>query len=171
MSYFDITLAIIVAAFTFNGLSKGLIRLLGKVVGLLAGAFLASHFYLVFYQWSQGWYGGRENLGKALSFIIVFIAATLIIDWVFVILEKIFNVISIIPFTKTINRLLGAVLGFLEGSLFIGLIIFVISRYALIGSLFGNSLSSSQLAPFFLAIANVALPFLPAALKALQSLV
>jgi uncharacterized membrane protein required for colicin V production len=70
-----------------------------------------------------------------------------------------------------INRLLGGALGFLEGSLFIGLILFVISRYAWIGSLFGDYLLSSQVAPFFLAVVNIALPFLPTALKALQSLI
>lgn len=60
-------------------------------------------------------FGGRESLGKVLSFIIVFIVVTMLIDWIFVILEKIFNLISIIPFTKTINRLLGGALGFWRG--------------------------------------------------------
>jgi len=171
MSYFDIALIVILVGFVFNGLTKGLIRLLGNIVGLLLGAFIAGHFYLQFYEWGQYLFGGRESLGKVLSFIIVFIAATLIIDWIFVVLEKIFNLISIIPFMKMINRLLGGALGFLEGSLFIGLILFVISRYAWIGSLFGDYLLSSQVAPFFLTVVNIALPFLPTALKALQSLI
>jgi len=171
MSYFDLTLVIILAGFVFNGLAKGLIRLLGNIVGLLIGAFIAGRFYLQFYEWSQGIFGGRESLGKVLSFIIVFVVVTMVVDWLFVILEKIFNIISIIPFTKMINRLLGALLGFLEGSLFIGLILFVISRYAWIDSLFGNHLVSSKIAPFFLSVVNIAMPFLPAALKALQSLI
>lgn len=171
MSYFDIAMIVILAGFVFNGLAKGLIRLLGNIVGLLFGAFIAGRFYLQFYEWSQGVFGGRESLGKVLSFIIVFVVVTLIIDWIFVILEKIFNLISIIPFTKTINRLLGGTLGFLEGSLFIGLILFVVSRYAWIGSLFGDHLLSSQVAPFFLSVVNIAMPFLPSALKALQSLI
>ncbi|MGE5425957.1 MAG: CvpA family protein [Bacillota bacterium] len=171
MSYFDIALLVIVAGFVFNGLSKGLIRLLGNIVGLIAGAFIASRFYLQFFEWSQNLFGARENLGKVISFIVVFILVTIAVDWIFVIIEKIFNLISIIPFTKFINNLAGAALGFLEGSLAIGLVLFVASRYAWIGSLFGDHLVSSQLVPFFLRIVNLIMPVLPSALKALQSLV
>jgi len=171
MSYFDIALIIIVAAFALNGFSKGLIRLLGNIVGLIFGIFIASRFYLQFYIWAETWFAGRENLGKVLSFIIVFIAVTLAVDFVFIIIEKIFKLISIIPFTKLLNRLLGAALGFIEGSLFIGIILFVISRYAWIGTLFGDKLVSSQVAPFFLKMVNLVMPILPEALKALQSLV
>jgi len=171
MSYFDIALIIIVVGFVFNGLSKGLIRLLGKIVGLIAGAFVASHFYLQFYQWTQNIFGSREALGKVISFIIVFIVVTMIINWIFFIIEKIFKLISIIPFTGMINRLLGGALGFIEGSLFIGLILFVASRYSWIGSLFGDYLVSSQVAPFFLKVVEIITPVLPAALKALQSVI
>ncbi len=171
MSYFDIILLVILAGFVFNGLSKGLIKLLGNIVGLIVGAFVASRFYLQFYAWSQNLFGGRENLGKVVAFIIVFIAVTVAVDFIFSILEKVFNLISIIPFTKLINRLLGAALGLLEGSLFIGLILFVASRYAWLGSLFGDHLASSQVAPLLLKVVNLVLPILPAALKALQSLI
>lgn len=171
MSYFDLALIIILAGFVFNGFAKGLIRLLGNIVGLIIGAFIASHFYLQFYQWGQNLVGGRENLGKVLAFIIVFVVVTMVVDWIFIILEKIFNIISIIPFTKTINRLLGGAVGFLEGSLALGLILFVISRYAWIGSLFGDHLISSKVAPFFLTIVKIVMPILPDALKALQSLI
>ncbi|MBN2884925.1 CvpA family protein [Patescibacteria group bacterium] len=171
MSYFDIALVIVVAGFVLNGLSKGLIRLLGKIIGLIASAYIASHFYLQFYQWTQNIFGGREALGKVISFIIVFIVTTLIINWIFVIIEKIFKLISIIPFTGMINRLLGGALGFIEGSLFIGLILFVASRYSWIGSLFGDYLVSSQVAPFFLKVVEIITPVLPSALKALQSVI
>ena len=70
-----------------------------------------------------------------------------------------------------INRLLGGALGFIEGSLFIGLILFVASRYSWIGSLFGDYLVSSQVAPFFLKVVEIITPVLPAALKALQSVI
>lgn len=170
MSYFDIALIVIISGFILNGFIKGFIRLLGNIVGLIVGIFIASRFYLQFYNWAESIFGGRESLGKVLSFIVVFIIVTVAVDWIFVILEKIFKIISIIPFTKLINRLLGAALGFVEGALFIGIILFVISRYAWIGSLFGDKLINSQLAPFFLKAVNIVMPILPQALKALQSL-
>jgi len=170
MSYFDIALIVIISGFILNGFIKGFIRLLGNIVGLIVGIFIASRFYLQFYEWTETIFGGREGLGKVISFIVVFILVTVAVDWIFVILEKIFKIISIIPFTKLINRLLGAALGFVEGALFIGIILFVISRYAWIGSLFGDKLVSSQLTPFFLKMVNIVMPILPEALKALQSL-
>lgn len=171
MSYFDIALVVFISGFIINGFIKGFIKLLGNIVGLIVGIFIASHFYLQFYQWAQNIFGGREALGKVISFIVVFVVVTVVIDFVFVILEKIFKLISIIPFTKLINNLLGAGLGFVEGSLFIGIILFVISRYAWIGGLFGDTLLSSQVAPFFVKMVNLVMPILPEALKALQSII
>ena len=70
-----------------------------------------------------------------------------------------------------INNLAGALLGFLEGSLFLGLIIFVASRYAIIGNFFGDQLSTSIISPLLLKIVNLILPILPEALKALKSII
>ncbi len=170
MSIFDIVLILIVAAFVFHGLSKGLIRLLGNLVALIIGAFVASHFYLTFFEWGKHLMNGRENIGKIIAFIVVFVVAAKITDWVFIWIEKLFNLVSFIPFTKFINRLLGGILGLLEGSLFLGIIIFVSSRYAIIGSLFGNQLINSQTAPYLLKTVDIVMPVLPEALKALQSI-
>jgi uncharacterized membrane protein required for colicin V production len=170
MSIFDIILLLIIAGFVFNGLSKGLIRLLGNLVGLIVGAFIASHFYLTFFEWSKHLLKGYDNIGKVLSFIIIFTVSAKVTDWVFVWIEKLFDLVSFIPFTKLINRLLGAVLGLVEGSLFLGLIIFVSSRYAIIGSLFGDQLLTSKISPLLLKVVSIIMPVLPQALKALQSI-
>lgn len=155
----------------FYGFFKGLIRLLGHIVGLILGAFVASHFYLQFFQWGESLFYGRDNLGKVVAFIVIFVVTMRVTDLVFSLIERIFKLISIIPFTKLINRLLGAALGLLEGALFLGLIIFVVSRYTLLESLLGSQLSTSQVAPLLLKMTNIILPVLPDALKALQSII
>lgn len=171
MSWFDLLLVIIWSGFVFYGFFKGLIRLLGHIVGLILGAFVASHFYLQFFKWGENLFYGRDNLGKVISFIVIFVVTMRVTDLVFVLIEKVFKLISIIPFTKLINRLLGAALGLLEGALFLGLIIFVVSRYALLESMLGSQLSTSQIAPLLLKMTNIVLPVLPEALKALQSII
>jgi len=171
MSYFDIALLVILAGFILNGLAKGLIRLLGQIVGLIIGAFVASHFYLTFYQWGEGlvdWGAGTE---KFLSFTILFVLVTSLIGVVFALIEKIFDLISIIPFTKLINRLLGGTLGLIEGSLALGLLLYVAARYAWVGGLLGNNLVNSEVAPWLIKVSNVIVPVLPDALKALQSII
>jgi len=171
MSIFDISLLVILAGFVINGLFKGLIRLFGHVVGLIIGAYIASHFYLFCYEWWKSIFNGHDAVGKVVTFIVLFVLVTRLMDFVFRLIEKLFNFIAIIPGSKYINNIAGAVLGFLEGSLFLGLIIFVISRYSLIGNFFGPQLTSSLIAPFLLKIVNIILPILPDALKALQSII
>ena len=173
MSILDICLLIILIGFVLNGLFKGLICLLGRVVGLIIGAFVASHFYLQFFTWCESFYNGNDALGKILAFIILFIVATRLMDLVFKLIEKAFNLIAIIPGSRYLNNLAGAVLGFLEGALFLGLIIYVISRYAFVGNLLGISdqLTNSVISPALLRIVDIILPILPEALKALKSII
>jgi uncharacterized membrane protein required for colicin V production len=171
MSFFDISLIIILGGFTFSGLSKGLIRLLGHLVGLIIGAYIASHYYLLVFQWGEHLAKGHDSIGKVVAFILLFIVATRLIYLAFFLIEKFFNLIAIIPGSKYINNILGGLLGFLEGSLFLGLIIFVVSRYTLITNFFGSELALSKIAPLLLKITDIIMPFLPAALKALQSII
>ncbi len=171
MSIFDLSLIVILLGFVLNGLFKGLIRLFGHFVGLIIGAYVASHFYLFFFDWWKNIFNGHEAIGKVITFILLFVLVTWLMDFIFKLIEKLFNLIAIIPGSKYINNVAGAILGFLEGALFLGLIIFVISRYALIGNFFGAQLTTSVVAPFLLKIVNLILPILPDALKALQSLI
>lgn len=171
MSFFDISLLLILAGFILNGLFKGLIRLFGHVVGLIFGAYIASHFYLYLFKISESIFNGHDAIGKSICFIILFVVVTRLMDFIFILIEKVFKFIAIIPGSKYLNNLAGAALGFLEGALFLGLIIFVVSRYALIGNFFGKELTGSFVAPILLKIVNIILPVLPEALKALKSLI
>ena len=170
MPLIDVILVVILAGFVFYGLFFGLIRTLGVFVGLIAATFLASRLYLPVSYWLENFFFGYGNLGKVLVFVILFSLINRLVGFLFYLLNKTFNLISVIPFLKTFNRLGGLILGFLTGSLSIGLFIYVISRYSLIETLFGGWLAQSTLSPFFLKFANVLLPLLPEALKKLQSL-
>ena len=89
----------------------------------------------------------------------------------FYLVDRIFNIFTIIPFVKTFNRVAGAILGFMTGSLALGLLLYVISRYAILETLVGKWLVGSQVAPFFVAWVKILLPLLPDVLKTLQSLI
>jgi len=171
MSTFDISLLVILAAFVFSGLFQGIIRMVGRIIGLIAGIFVASHFYLLVFSWAKNLFGGHDSVGKVVIFIILLVVVTRLIVWLFILIEKIFKFIAVIPGSKYINNILGAVLGFLEGGLFLGTILYVISHYALLGSFFGDNLTNSVVAPFLIMIASVVSPLLPAALTALKSII
>lgn len=171
MTTLDIVLLIILGVFTTSGLFKGLIRLLGRIVGLIIGAYIASNFYLLFFEWGKQWVVGRENLGKILSFIILFVVSTRLVDLVFFLIEKIFNFIAIIPGSKYLNNILGGLMGLLEGSLFLGLIFYVTTRYPLTSGLFNEQLTNSFVVPWLLKVVTIILPVLPVALKTLRAII
>ncbi len=171
MIIFDIVLAVILAIFVFSGLKKGLIRSVGRIIGLIIGAYVASHFYLTFFEWGRSLVANHEAGGKIAAFIILFIVASSLTNLIFFLIEKVFNLLAIIPGSRYLNNILGALLGLLEGSLFLGLLVFVASRYAIIGNLLGDSLTKSVIAPWLLKVVDIILPVLPEALKALKSII
>lgn len=167
----DVVLILAIAGFVFYGFFFGFIRTLGALVSVFVGAILASRFYLVAYDWIGWIFGGYANLGKVLTFIIVFSVLSKLVGLVFYLLDKFFNIFSIIPFLKIFNKIGGGILGFLTGSLFVGMIIYVVSRYSFIESLFGRLLVVSKIAPILEKFTNILLPLLPEFLKSLQSLI
>lgn len=171
MIIFDAILLLILAGFIFYGLFFGLIRTVGSLVGVVIGAWVASHWYLEFFNWAQSLAFGYNNLGKVLSFIILFVLANRLVGFIFILLDKFFHLISIIPFLKTINRLAGAVFGFLEGGLVLGLILYVASRYTLLEHWLGQAMTGSKLVPFLVKFTDVLTPLLPDLLKQLNSII
>ncbi|MCU0680457.1 MAG: CvpA family protein [Planctomycetes bacterium] len=171
LSIFDIVLIVIVAGFVFYGLFLGLIKMVGNLVGLVIGAWAASHFYLQLFGWLSQFIHGWDNTMKVVSFFIIFGLVSRLVVIAFSFVEKIFNILSIIPFLKLINRLAGAILGCLEGLLTVGIILFMISRYSVVSSLLGSWLVDSQITPYLLRFVNILSPFFPEALRLLKSIV
>lgn len=167
----DVVLLIILSGFVFYGLFFGFIRTIGSLVGLVIGAVIASRFYLAVYGLIDGLFIGFDNLGKVLVFVILFSFIHHMVGIGFFFIDRVFNILSIIPFLKSFNRLGGALLGVFIGSLSIGLVLYVASRYTIVESLFGRWLVNSELTPYFLKVNNLLLPFLPEMLKMLKSLI
>lgn len=171
MSILDTILIVSIAGFVFYGLFFGLIRALGTFVGVIAGAIIASRLFLPVSSWIEPIFFGYNNLGKVLVFIVIFSLVNRLVGFVFYLLDKAFDIISIIPFLKTINRLAGAILGFITGGFFIGLILYVASKFVFIENWFGRWLLDSEVSPFLIKFVDILLPLLPEVLKKLQSLV
>jgi len=171
MPIIDIVFIIILSGFVFYGLFFGLIRAIGVLLGIFVGAWVASHFYLLLFSYVQKMFYGWDNTGKVLVFLFIFSLVQKLVMILVSLLDKLFSFISIIPFLKTINKLAGALLGFLEGSLVIGLLIFVTARYSFVDHWLGHWLVASKLAPFFLKTAKVVMPLLPEFLKQIKSII
>ena len=171
MPIIDVIILIFLSGFVFYGLFFGFIKMIGYLAGLLIGAWVASHYYLLAYEWLKWLFFGHENLGKVISFIIVLTIVSRLIGFGFYVVEKIFKIVSIIPFVKSIDRLLGALFGFIEGVLTFGLIIYIASRYTFIETFLGQQLSDSKIAPILLKIVSLINPLFPETLKMLRSII
>lgn len=171
MPIIDVILVVILSGFVFYGLFFGLIRSFGVLVGVVVGAVLASRLYLPVSNLIDPVFFGFNNLGKVLVFLVLFSLINRLVGFAFYLVEKVFRLVSIIPFLKTINRLGGAVFGFLAGGLAIGLVLYIISRYTLLDFWLGKWLVNSTVAPMFLKFNDILLPLLPDLLKKLKSLI
>jgi membrane protein required for colicin V production len=170
MSGFDIVLVVFLAICALRGLTTGLIKVVGAFLGIIGGAFLASHLYLPFYPAIQKFFGGYDNIGKVVCFIVIFIISAWVIHVLFMLLDKTYNLLAIIPFMKSINRLAGGILGLLVGAIVLGLLIYVAAKYAPAGTMIGNWLLNSKIAPTLLIIAKILMPLLSMSLKNIKSI-
>ncbi len=171
MTILDIILLFILAGFVFYGLFFGLIKTIGSLVGVILGAWGASQLYLMLFGVIQDLFFGLDNLGKIICFIILFLIIDKLVTLGFSLLNKSFKIFSIIPFSKTVNRLGGAAFGFVEGGLILGLLLYILSKYTFVETFFGDILAESQLAPFLLNFIKIILPLFPQVLKELKSVI
>lgn len=157
--------------FIVNGLYKGIIKMIGSIVALFAGIFIASRFYLIFFDWFSGFISGSENILKIVSFVIVLLLSSKIIELIFVLIEKVFKLAAFIPGTKLINNILGGVFGLVLASLLLGTLLYVMSHYLDIGGSVSNLIADSSISLILLDLNKIILPLLPESLKIVKSII
>ena len=170
MGLFDIILLIIIGGFTMFGFWFGLIHTLGSLLGTVLGAYLASRYYEPMAGWLIDVTGWGDHVSKVVMFIIAFIIINRLVGFGFWIVDKMTGIITNLPFIKGINRILGMAVGFFEGMITIGLILYFIDKFPL-SEFIMSYIAGSAIAPYTIDMADILLPLLPDALKMLQSTV
>ncbi|MFA7244845.1 MAG: CvpA family protein [Candidatus Magasanikbacteria bacterium] len=170
MNLTDIIFLIIIGGFGIYGFWSGFVRAFGSLIGTFLGVYLAGRYYNELATWLISVTGWQANTSKVLMFILAFFVITSAVGVFFWFVDRIFKIISIIPFVKTFNRLFGLGLGLLEGILSLGLFVYFIERIPLSEKIM-TGLANSTLAPTLSDIASIFLPLLPQALQLLQSTV
>lgn len=166
LAYLDIIFFIILLGFVYNGINKGFIRLLGRLVALVIGIILTSHLYVPIYNFLNQFLSLNEALAKVFIFIITYLILNRLINWLFVLIEKVYKLLSIIPFTQFINKLLGATLGLLEGLLLLSIIVHLFKSF----KLFSGQVEESIISPALLWFINLILPILPQSIQFIQNI-
>lgn len=153
MPLIDIILLVIITAFTLFGFWFGFIHTFGSLIGFFGGIFIASRFY--------DYFGGGIPF-RIFIFVLIFILVGRLVGLFFSIINKAFHLIRIIPFTSSINRLLGALFGFTEGILVVTGFVFIVNFYKL-DSWF-SFVRNSEIVPFAIKISRILIPFVTKAL-------
>lgn len=133
MLLFNIILVLILLGFIGSALSDGFIKSLGRIIGAIIGFLIAKALYVQFGSllaviMPVGW-------ARFFAFLIIFMVAVRVMGWVFGAFDKTYNFLARLPFMKSANHILGGVLGFIEGIIVLGGLIWIVKTFKLIPSL------------------------------------
>ena len=154
MNWLDIVIIVFLAITTITGLSKGLIKTIIPLVGVILAVVLAGRFYGSVADWLSTWLHSPSQANIA-GFAIIFVAVVLVSLIIASLLSKFLSLLLL----GWVDKLGGAVLGFVIGGLVCGAILTIITKYNFPG-MEGN-IHNSSLASFFVAHFNMVLPLLP----------
>lgn len=168
MVLLDILIIFIIAIFIFKGLKLGLIEAVGGIVGIIVGIILANQYYPGVAEWLSGFVKSPLVAGVG-GYILAFIVINRLVALGFWLINKMFNIVAIIPFLKSFNHLLGGIFGFIEGVLILGIAFYLITLVPF-GQKFLLPENSSKFTPKLIAVGKLIDPFLPEGLKQMQYL-
>lgn len=168
MSFFDICLVIIIAAFGLAGLWFGLVQSIGSLVGTIVGVYLSFRFYAPVATWIMNFTGWEGHVTELVVFVAAFILINRLVGLVFWLINKVLGIFTKLPFINSANRLLGLIFGLVEGALVVGVALYFIARFPL-GDKFMAALEISKVAPYLDSLISVLKPFIPDAVKLVKS--
>ena len=169
MSTLDAVLILAVLLLVGINLGFGFIHAVGSIGGLLLGIIISKNTYLIVASWLTPLGIGDDTLvGKAIAFILIFALVTRLVGLVVHWLNTFFQFIPLVP---TINHLLGAAVGLIEGILATGIALYVLLGYLEPTSKVALAIHASTLAGFLMAVAKVLVPLIPPALQKVREVV
>jgi len=152
MSWLDIVILIIIAIPTVIGLKIGIIKAVLTVVGVIVGVILAGRFYAPFAEVLT--FISQPSIAKIVAFGIILVGVMVIAAVLAAFIKKVISMVLL----GWVDRLGGAILGFILGAIFCGAILSIWVNFLGIGA----SISGSALAGVLLDGFPVILGLLPA---------
>jgi uncharacterized membrane protein required for colicin V production len=128
----NLLLVIALLGFVGAGIKDGFVHTAGRLIGAVVGFIVARSFSVaagsfLSLLFPSGW-------ARFIAFLVIFILVTEVIGFIFKLADGAFKILSIIPFLKTINSFLGAIIGIVEGIILVGGSIWVLENFDLIPS-------------------------------------
>ncbi len=129
----SLVLLLLLLGFVGSGFKDGFIHTLGRLVGAVIGFVLArtwsiSAAMVLTMFMPYGW-------ARFIAFMVIYLVITRLVGWLFKLADGAFQILSFIPFLKSINSFLGALIGLIEGVLILGGLMWIVNNFSLIPSL------------------------------------
>ncbi|MCC7357209.1 CvpA family protein [Candidatus Uhrbacteria bacterium] len=121
----DIILLLILLGFIGAGAKDGFVHTLGRLVGAVIGFVVAKLYYVKFgvllaLFMPTAW-------ANFCSFALLFILITRLSGFLLKLIDGAISILKVLPFLKSIDKILGGILGMVEGVLIMGGIFFVLN--------------------------------------------
>lgn len=122
----DGLLALFLIWFTFLGYQRGLVQTVGQLLGAVGGFWIAKTWALSISHIVQSFVPLSAGTIQIIVFILIFLIADRIVSFIFWIVDKLFKIVTLLPFLSTIYTILGALIGLFEGIFLIGSLSYII---------------------------------------------
>ncbi len=155
-SVLDYVFALIIVVSTGFALTKGLVREIISLVSLIGGFVLAALYYPVTAHWFLP-FSKSDSIANLLGFLTIFLGCVIVGAIAAYLVNKFVKMTAL----EWVDRLLGAVYGFLRGWAVSSIIILALVAFPLREDL----VARSYLAPYLLAGAKVAAMMVPQDMK------
>ena len=124
MSHLDIFLGLIIAWGGYNGFSKGLVKELASILGIVIGIYLAKNFYPFLDLKLKPIFESESGFISILSSLIIFLITIMVFKIIAKFLTKFLKLIAL----GLLNRIIGAIFGIIKSTLLLCVVIFIFSK-------------------------------------------
>ena len=148
MNWLDIVIIVLIAIATLIGLRIGIIKAILSLVGVIVGVILAGRFHAVLAE--QLTFIPQENLARIAAFAIILIGVMVFAGVLATVLKWLASIVML----GWVNRLGGAVFGFVLGAIFCSALLAIWVKFlGLVGPIAGSGLANLLLDNFPLVLA------------------
>lgn len=170
MSILEIALLFVAGGFALYGMMLGLIQSIGSIVGLYVGFAFATRYVDGVAHFFTPFFGGNEIAATITGFILLFIIASKFVGILFLIVDKIFRIASILPGLQLLNRLGGFLLGLLEGIIVVGIILNILTHLPVSAGT-ASTVNDSTVLRLMVGTSKIVTAFYPSAFQSIEGIV
>ena len=165
MNTFDIVILVIALAAFVMGMSKGLVKELAGLLGIVLGAFCAKHFSCFVAEWLTS-YIQNELMVSIVAFAIILIIVIVAVHFLANMVDRLIGITAL----GMVNRLCGGAFSVLKTLFIVSCLLYILNRFGIVDSLIGEEqLAESKTYGLVSNFAKFAFPYIESGMDQINS--